>query len=51
MYPAKVMIPIATGLVAIQMVIELVRTIGHLKHPPQVEEKTCEIIDDQQARG
>jgi TRAP-type mannitol/chloroaromatic compound transport system permease small subunit len=51
MYPAKVMIPIATGLVAIQMAIELVRTIGHLKHPPPVEERTCEIIDDQQARG
>jgi TRAP-type C4-dicarboxylate transport system permease small subunit len=49
MYPAKVMIPIATGLVAIQILIELVRTLGHLKQPPQVEEKTCEIIDDTEA--
>jgi TRAP-type mannitol/chloroaromatic compound transport system permease small subunit len=46
MYPAKVMIPIATGLVTIQMIIELVRTLGHLRNPPAVEEKTCEIIDD-----
>lgn len=46
MYPAKVMIPIATGLVTIQLIIELVRTLGHLKKPPAVAEKTCEIIDD-----
>jgi TRAP-type C4-dicarboxylate transport system permease small subunit len=46
MYPAKVMIPIATGLVTIQLVIELVRTLGHLKNPPSVAEKACEITDD-----
>jgi len=46
MYPAKVMIPIATGLVTIQLIIELVRTLGQLKNPPAVAEKTCEIIDD-----
>jgi len=46
MYPAKVMIPIATGLVAIQMVIELVRTLGQLKNPPAAAEKICEITDD-----
>ena len=46
MYPAKVMIPIATGLVTIQLIIEFVRTLGHLKKPPAVAEKTCEIIDD-----
>ena len=46
MYPAKVMIPIATGLVAIQLVIELVRTLGQLKNPPAVAEQTCEITDD-----
>jgi TRAP-type mannitol/chloroaromatic compound transport system permease small subunit len=46
MYPAKVMIPIATGLVAVQLVIELVRTLGHLKNPPAAAEKTCEITDD-----
>ena len=46
MYPAKVMIPIATGLVTIQLIIEFVRTLGHLKKPPAVAGKTCEIIDD-----
>jgi TRAP-type mannitol/chloroaromatic compound transport system permease small subunit len=46
MYPAKVMIPIATGLVTIQLIIEFVRTLGYLKKPPAVAEKTCEIIDD-----
>ena len=34
MYPAKVMIPIATGLVTIQLIIELVRTLRDLKKPP-----------------
>jgi TRAP-type C4-dicarboxylate transport system permease small subunit len=46
MYPAKVMIPIATGIVTIQLIIEFVRTLGHLKKPPAVAEKTFEIIDD-----
>lgn len=46
MYPAKVMIPIATGLVTLQLIIELVRTLGQLKNPPVPEEKTCELIDD-----
>lgn len=46
MYPAKVMIPIATGLVTIQLIIELVRTLGHLKKPPAVAESTYEIIED-----
>ena len=46
MYPAKVMIPIATGLVTIQLIIEFVRTLGHLKKPPAVVGKTCEITDD-----
>jgi TRAP-type C4-dicarboxylate transport system permease small subunit len=39
-------VPIATGLVAIQLVIELVRTLGQLKNPPAAAEKTCEITDD-----
>jgi TRAP-type C4-dicarboxylate transport system permease small subunit len=51
MYPAKVMIPIATGLVTIQLVIELVRTLRDLKNPPAETARTCEIIDDTGERG
>lgn len=36
MYPAKVMIPIATGLVTIQLIIELVRILREWKKPQTV---------------
>jgi C4-dicarboxylate transporter, DctQ subunit len=46
MYPAKVMIPIATGLVTIQLVLELVRMLRDLKTPPAEATAVCELIDD-----
>ncbi|MGE5255904.1 MAG: TRAP transporter small permease subunit [Hyphomicrobiales bacterium] len=46
MYPAKVMIPVATGLVTIQLILELVRTLKVLKNPPAETARICEIIDD-----
>jgi len=45
MYPAKVMIPVATGLVTIQLIIELFRTLRDLKKPPMPAAKTFEISD------
>lgn len=46
MYPAKVMIPVATGLVTIQLIIEMVRTVRDLKNPPMPATHTCEIKDN-----
>jgi TRAP-type C4-dicarboxylate transport system permease small subunit len=46
MYPAKVMIPIATGLVTIQLVIELVRTLRDWKEPPVQAAPECEFNDN-----
>ena len=49
MYPAKVMIPVATGLVTIQLILELVRTLKIVKNPPAESNRICEIIDDTDA--
>lgn len=52
MYPAKVMIPIATGLVTIQLILEWVRTLRDLKRPPVKAPGTCELkTDDTDSRG
>jgi TRAP-type C4-dicarboxylate transport system permease small subunit len=52
MYPAKVMIPIATGLVTIQLLLELVRMLRDLKNPPAEATRVCELkIDDTDSRG
>jgi TRAP-type C4-dicarboxylate transport system permease small subunit len=45
MYPAKIMIPIATGLVTIQLVIELVRMLRDWKTPPVQVAPECEFND------
>jgi TRAP-type C4-dicarboxylate transport system permease small subunit len=47
MYPAKVMIPIATGLVTIQLLIDMVRILRDLKNPPTPAVNTCDINDQQ----
>jgi TRAP-type C4-dicarboxylate transport system permease small subunit len=46
MYPAKVMIPIATGLVTIQLIIELVRILRDWRKPQAQAADTCEINDN-----
>jgi TRAP-type C4-dicarboxylate transport system permease small subunit len=51
MYPAKIMIPVATGLVTIQLVLEWVRMLRDLKNPPVEAPATCELIDDTDSRG
>jgi TRAP-type C4-dicarboxylate transport system permease small subunit len=52
MYPAKVVIPIATGLVTIQLVLEMVRMLRDLKSPPAAANRVCELkIDDTDSRG
>lgn len=43
MYPAKVMIPIATGLVTVQLVIELVRLLRDWRKPPVQAAPACDI--------
>jgi TRAP-type mannitol/chloroaromatic compound transport system permease small subunit len=50
-YPAKVMIPLATGLVTIQLLLEFFRTLMKLKNPVDEAATTCEIIDDSRAKG
>lgn len=47
MYPAKLMIPIATGLVTIQLIIEMVRILRDLKNPPMSAANTCDMNDQQ----
>jgi TRAP-type mannitol/chloroaromatic compound transport system permease small subunit len=46
MYPAKVMIPIATGLVTIQLIIELVRMLRDWKKPQAVAAPAVDITDN-----
>ena len=46
MYPAKVMIPIATGLVTLQLVIELVRMLRDWKTPPVQAAPECDFNDN-----
>jgi TRAP-type mannitol/chloroaromatic compound transport system permease small subunit len=46
MYPAKVMIPIATGLVTVQLIIELVRILRDWRKPQAQAADTCEINDN-----
>jgi TRAP-type mannitol/chloroaromatic compound transport system permease small subunit len=46
MYPAKVMIPIATGLVTIQLIIELVRMLRDWKKPQTVAAPAVDITDN-----
>lgn len=46
MYPAKVMIPIATGLVTIQLVLESIRMLRDLKNPPAEAPNTCDLTDE-----
>jgi TRAP-type mannitol/chloroaromatic compound transport system permease small subunit len=46
MYPAKVMIPIATGLVTIQLIIELVRILRDWRKPQAVAAPACDITDN-----
>jgi TRAP-type C4-dicarboxylate transport system permease small subunit len=46
MYPAKVMIPIATGLVTIQLIIELVRILRDWRKPQAVAAPACDINDN-----
>lgn len=46
MYPAKVMIPIATGLVTVQLIIELIRILRDLRKPPAQAAPACDISDN-----
>jgi TRAP-type mannitol/chloroaromatic compound transport system permease small subunit len=46
MYPAKIMIPIATGLVTIQLIIELVRMLRDWKKPQAVAAPAVDITDN-----
>jgi TRAP-type C4-dicarboxylate transport system permease small subunit len=46
MYPAKIMIPIATGLVTIQLIIELVRILRDWKKPQTVDAPAVDITDN-----
>ena len=46
MYPAKVMIPIATGLVTIQLIIELVRILRDWGKPQAVAAPAVDITDN-----
>jgi C4-dicarboxylate transporter, DctQ subunit len=46
MYPAKVMIPLATGLVTIQLIIELVRMLRDWKKPQVVAAPAVDITDN-----
>jgi len=45
-YPAKIMIPIATGLVTIQLVLEIIRMLRDLKNPPVEAPDTCDLTDE-----
>jgi TRAP-type C4-dicarboxylate transport system permease small subunit len=52
MYPAKIMIPIATGLVTIQLVLEWARTLRDLKSPAAEAPGDRELMtDDTDSRG
>jgi len=46
MYPAKVMIPIATGLVTVQLIIELVRILRDWRKPQAVAAPAVDINDN-----
>lgn len=50
-YPAKVMIPLSTGFVTIQLLIEFFRTLIRLQHPLDEMPATCETLGNSDSRG